>query len=192
MKKVFIIFILIFICLSSNSYSELNYKYSIPLGYMIATTAHELGHIAAASYSGAENLKVNYGKYLTTSVECDIDTNKTPVFIIGGEVGADLCFEMIFNMYSHKETKLNKSILFFAGTDFLRYCLYDFTINKNHKTSDPTLLYESTGIHRETIFTISLVKAGLNLYRFKTKNKNLIPYFSYDRDYIKFNIAYIF
>jgi len=191
-KKIFLI-IMFTLCLQINAYANMDYILSAPLGYIIAISCHELGHIAAARFYDAENIdmKLSYG--VPSSVVCNIEKDNIPAFALSGEVGADLCFELAFSQYKEEETTLNKSILFFAGTDFIRYCIYNFWFDKDNPTADPTIIHDETGISKEMIFSLVLTKSLLNVYRVKSKNNRIVPYFSYDENkYIKISLAYNF
>lgn len=194
--------ILIVFCASTaiadDSKNKMRDFVSLSLGYVISLSVHELGHAIVASNVGAKGLSFNMsdGKGVnllgaTTKVK-SIEKESILPFAMGGEIGSDFCFEYGLARYRKKPTLLNKSLLFFAGTDFLRYSLYSFYIDQQNNYADPYIVQRETNLSPHIILSIAFVKTLINANRIATHKDLFIPFFTCDKDSVRFNLIYTF
>ncbi len=127
----------------------------------------------------------------TTTVD-SIERESILPFAMGGEIGADFCFEYGLAMYRKNPTLLNKSILLFSGTDFLRYSLYAFYIDKENNCADPYIIKRETNLSQNIILTVAFLKTLINAHRVITNRDIIIPFFTCDKNSVRFNLIYTF
>ena len=207
MKKIFryLYFISIISLLFCSDALALSVKNSnignlltIPLGYFISLSIHELGHAVVASNVGAEGISFTLPDFknrdflgATTKVD-KINKESVLPYAMGGEIGADYTFEFALSQYRQKPTLLNKSMLFFSGTDFLKYSIYSLYVDKDNEFADPSIVMEETNFNRNVILSLALIKTAINYNRVVSNNDIIIPYFTYDNNSVAFNISYKF
>ncbi|HLC18691.1 MAG TPA: hypothetical protein VJM57_06740 [Thermodesulfobacteriota bacterium] len=166
------------------------------VGLALATSflLHELGHVVVADYVGARGVNLDFftsrnGNFFIghASYESMNRGSELP-FSMAGEFAADMTFEYALQSYRKEPTLYNKSLLFFSGTDFLRYCAYSFYMTEGDGHYDPVAVSRETGISRDMIFSLALAKTAVNAYRVYSGNDWAIPYFTVDRYSATFNV----
>lgn len=166
---------------------------------MMSVFLHEMGHYIIADHLGAEGNRIKFLKkskdggfsFGLSTVE-RIDYRSQLPYYMGGEFAADLTFEYALQSYRLRPTLYNKALLFFSGTDFLRYSVYAFYLSDGHSHFDPINVSEVTGFSKETIFSAILAKTVLNAYRVYSGQDRVVPYFSIDKYSAIFNVKVVF
>ncbi len=155
---------------------------------------HESGHAAAASYVGADGISLAFltkhnGKFFLGRANVEsIDQKSRLPYSMGGEIASSLTFEYALHKYREKPTLFNKSLLLFSGTDFLWYSIYSFYISEGSPDFDPIAVTNETGFSKEVIFSVALAQALLNAYRVYSGYDRIVPYFTFDKYSVSFNI----
>ena len=155
--------------------------------FLTNLAVHEVGHEVVAQHVGASGSRLEFfqtrnGQFFlgTSSVE-DIDGDSILPYTMGGEFFADLTFEHALQDYRKKPNMYNQSLLFYSGIDFAFYCFYAFYASEEHPEYDPITISEETGISRDHLFSIVLVKTMINAYRIYSGEDHVIPYFTVDK-----------
>jgi len=157
-------------------------------------TVHEYGHALVGSSVGAEGISVSFftkeknNLFLGYTSMKRINEKAYPTFVLGGEIGANVSFEYALQSYRKRPTSYNKALLFFSGTDFLWYSLYTFYLNEDNPDADPNILRKETGASKDIILSIAAAQSLLNGYRVISGQDKIIPYFTFDRSSIGFQV----
>ena len=149
---------------------------------------HEAGHYMVADYVGAESngiaflVSKNGQFFLGLSTVTGVERRSRLPYYMGGEVAADLSFEYALSSYRRNPTLYNRALMLFSGTDFLRYTLYAFLLSDGHDHLDPIAVTRHSGVSREALLSVAVVKTILNAYRIHSGNDMVIPYFMVDKE----------
>ncbi len=183
---------------------DINVPTSLSEVFMIGTAfltnlfAHEFGHEVLAQHVGATGTELNFFKkmngqfFLGTSVVDNIADESILPYTMGGEFFADLTFEHALRDYRKSPNLYNKSLILSSGLDFAWYCLYAFYVGNESPSFDPITISEETGISRDMLFSVVVVKTMINAYRVYSGNDTVIPYFTVDKNSAMLNIAFPF
>ncbi len=174
--------------------SLLNRAFQVGAAFMTNLAIHETGHAAAASYVGAEGIKLNFltkhdGQFFLGRANVDrIDYRSRLPYSMGGEIATSLTFEYALGRYRKEPTVYNRSLLLFSSTDFLWYSIYSFYLTDGNPDFDPIAVRNETGFSKESIFSIALAQSLLNAYRIYSGYDRIVPYFTFDKYSVSFNV----
>ncbi len=171
---------------------------SIGTAFLTELFAHEMGHYFIAESLGARKNDIYFfskrddNLYLGLNIVEGLDKDSRLSHSMGGELFASITFEAALQSYRKKPTSYNKALLFFSGTDFLRYSIFSFYLAKNPAPEyDPISIRNASGVSTETIMFCALTQAGINTYRVISGNDTLVPYISFKKDFVGDNTIFI-
>ncbi|MFQ5455076.1 MAG: hypothetical protein ACE5EA_02590 [Nitrospirota bacterium] len=198
-KKIIFIVFLLFLSPVNVLAIELEDISEIGLAFITNVTIHESGHYIAASGVGAKGntltflTRHNGSFFFGLSTVQSIDKKSKFTYHTAGEIASSYTFEYSLRRFRMSPTTYNRSLLFFSSTDFLWYSLYAFYLSPTqNRNFDPVAIVQETGINKEVIVSIAAIQSILNTYRVVSDKDIIVPYFSFDRYSVFFNIKFLF
>ncbi len=172
---------------------------AIGTAFLTGLFTHEMGHYFIAESIGVTKNDIYFfskrddNLYLGLNMVEGIDERSRLSHAMGGELFANLTFEAALQSYRKKPTTYNKALLFFSGTDFLRYAAFSYYLAAKPVPTeyDPIYIRNASGVSTETIMFTALTQVGINAYRVISGNDTLVPYISFQKDFVGNNTIYI-
>ena len=171
---------------------------AIAAAFVTHLTLHEMGHQVVAEEAGADSPKMQFfvrknGKfYPGLSTHKGIPKKSRLSYALAGERMAGSTFEYALDSYHRKPTTYNKALMFFSCTDFLWYTLLANYMHDDNDTYDPTIVRQETGLSKEMLLSLVMVKSFMNAYRVYNKDARFMPAIMVGRSNVAFVIRYDF
>ena len=171
---------------------------AIAAAFVTHLTLHEMGHQVVAEEAGADSPKMQFfvrknGKfYPGLSTYKDIPKESKLSYALAGERMAGHTFEYALQSYHRKSTTYNKALMFFSCTDFLWYTLLANYVHNDNDTYDPNIIRQETGLSKEMLLSLVMVKSIMNTYRVYNKDARFIPSIMVYQSSVAFVIRYDF
>ena len=171
---------------------------AIAAAFVTHLTLHEMGHQVVAEEAEADSPKMQFfvrknGKfYPGLSTYKNIPKESKLSYALAGERMAGHTFEYALDSYHRESTTYNKALMFFSCTDFLWYTLLANYVHDDNDTYDPNIIRKETGLSKEMLLSLVMVKSLMNAYRVYNKDARFIPSIMVDKSSVAFIIRYDF
>jgi len=154
---------------------------AIAAAFVTHLTLHEMGHQVVAEEAEADSPRMQFfvrknGKfYPGLSTYENIPKESKLSYALAGERMAGSTFEYALDSYRREPTTYNKALMFFSCTDFLWYTLLANYVHDDNDTYDPNIVRQETGLNKEMLLSLVMVKSLMNAYRVYNKDARFIP-----------------
>ena len=171
---------------------------AIAAAFVTHLTLHEMGHQVVAEEAEADSPRMQFfvrknGKfYPGLSTYENIPKESKLSYALAGERMAGHTFEYALDSYHLEPTTYNKALMFFSCTDFLWYTLLANYVHDDNDTYDPNIVRKETGLSKEMLLSLVMVKSLMNAYRVYNKDARFIPSVVVYKSSVAFVIRYDF